>query len=100
MTQSLWFSLVAAGLFGMGIYGLLTHSHPLRRILCLNLMSNGVFLLLVAVARRPGGPPDPLPHALVLTGIVVTVAATAFALALLRRLGREEDDDPKPGRRP
>lgn len=106
MTQSLWFSLVAVGLFGIGVYGLLAHGHLLRRILCLNIMSNGVFLLLVAVAHRPGGPPDPVPHALVLTGIVVTVAATAFALALLRRLHREdgaarlEEDTPKPGRRP
>jgi len=36
--------------------------------------------------------PDPVPHALVLTGIVVAFSATALALALGRRL-REVSDD-------
>ena len=30
--------------------------------------------------------PDPVPHAMVLTGIVVAVSATAFALVLARRI--------------
>jgi multicomponent Na+:H+ antiporter subunit C len=34
-----------------------------------------------------------VPHALVLTGIVVAVSATALALALARRLAREHADD-------
>jgi len=57
-------------------------------------MGAGVFMLLIAVAYRgPGLPPDPLPHALVLTGIVVAVSATALALALARRLHAEQDND-------
>ena len=53
--------------------------------------SIGIFLLLVTVAYRgPGAPADALPHALVLTGIVVAVAPTALALVLGRRLrGRD-----------
>ena len=35
---------------------------------------------------------DPVPHALVLTGIVVAVSATAMALALGKRL-QELDDE-------
>jgi len=57
-------------------------------------MGAGVFMLLIAVAYRgPGLPPDPVPHALVLTGIVVAVSATALALALVRRLHAEQEDD-------
>ncbi len=51
-------------------------------------------MMLIAVAYRgPGVPPDPVPHALVLTGIVVAVSATALALALARRLHRSSDND-------
>jgi len=33
--------------------------------------------------------PDPVPHALVLTGIVVAVSISAFALALARQIHAE-----------
>ena len=47
--------------------------------------------MLIAVAYRgPGVAPDPVPQALVLTGIVVAVSATALALALARRLTAEQ----------
>ncbi len=48
-------------------------------------MGSGAFLVLVGLAQR-NGVPDPVPQAMVLTGIVVAVAATALTLALLRRL--------------
>jgi hypothetical protein len=61
--------------------------------LAINVMGAGVFMMLIAVAYRgPDLAPDPVPHALVLTGIVVAVSATALALALARRLDREQDD--------
>jgi len=51
-----------------------------------------VFHVLVAVAYRGiDRAPDPIPHALVLTGIVVAVSATALALALARRLEGRDD---------
>jgi multicomponent Na+:H+ antiporter subunit C len=37
--------------------------------------------------------PDPVPHALVLTGIVVASSATALALALGKRLREPVSDD-------
>jgi multicomponent Na+:H+ antiporter subunit C len=62
----------------------------LHKVLALNIMSSGVFLVIVGIARRvPGDTPDPLPHAMVLTGIVVTVSSTAFALALVKRIFTE-----------
>ena len=87
MTLTVYYSLLALALAGIGLWGLLAHGHLLRRILAFNVMCNGVFLLLVAGAYDK--PPDPVPHALVLTGIVIGVSATAFALALVRRLHRD-----------
>ena len=42
--------------------------------------------MLISVGRRGAAAPDPVPQAMVLTGIVVAVAATALALALTRKL--------------
>jgi multicomponent Na+:H+ antiporter subunit C len=73
----------------MGLYGLLVHREVLRKILAFNLLGGGVFLLFGVVARRGmvgGFESDPVPQAMVITGIVVAFAATALAVALLRRL--------------
>jgi multicomponent Na+:H+ antiporter subunit C len=81
----LLYALTGAALFCIAMHALIVHAHLLRKILACNVMGSGVFLVLVALAQR-GGEPDPVPHALVLTGIVVAVSATALALALTRRL--------------
>jgi len=87
MTSALVYSVTGAALFGLGLGGLFFCADWLRKILAVNLTGSGLFLALVALARRaPAGAPDPVPHALVLTGIVVAVSATAVALALYRRL--------------
>ncbi|MCY1440977.1 NADH-ubiquinone/plastoquinone oxidoreductase chain 4L [compost metagenome] len=100
MTSGLLFAIVGVLLFTMGGAGVLLLDHLLRRILAFNLMGSGAFLVLVGLAQRHDVA-DPVPQAMVLTGIVVAVAATALALALARRLhaltGRmelpEADDD-------
>lgn len=103
MTGADVFLLAAAAIFGIGAYGLLIAQHILRKLLALNLMGSAVFLLLVGLGRGDATP-DPVPQALVLTGIVVAVSATAFALALLVRMHREtgsaslEDPDGGDGR--
>ena len=83
------FGLCAAALIGIGLYGLIVNPHPLRKILAFNLLSSGVFMLFGSIARRGaalgmGG--DPVPQALLITGIVVAFSATALAVALLLRL--------------
>ncbi len=65
---------------------------PLRKILAFNVVGSGVFVLFGAIARRGaalgyGG--DPVPQALLITGIVVAFAATALAIMLLLRLHDE-----------
>jgi multicomponent Na+:H+ antiporter subunit C len=78
----------AAALFGMGVYGVLVAGHLMRKLLALNLIGVAAFLMLITVGRRGEGAMDPVPQAMVLTGIVVAVSATAFALALMLALYR------------
>ena len=96
MTTGMLFAIVGVALFAMGAGGVLLYGHLLRRILAFNIMGSGAFLVLVGLAQRDGTV-DPVPQAMVLTGIVVAVAATALALALTRRLhaldGRSELSD-------
>lgn len=88
MSPAALYALAGAALFALGLHGALFRGPFLRRLLGLNVMGSGVFLVLVAAARRaPEGAPDPVPHAMVLTGLVVAVSATALALALGRALG-------------
>jgi multicomponent Na+:H+ antiporter subunit C len=85
------YCLTGVGLFALGLHRGLLHPTLLGRIIAINVCGAGVFLVLVAVAYRgPVLAPDPVPHALVLTGIVVAVSATALALALARRLQESE----------
>lgn len=88
MSSALLYMLSGVAVFGVCLYALVVHAHLIRKILALNIMGSGVFLLLTGVARR-GPEADPVPQAMVLTGIVVTIAATAFALAMIRRLYEE-----------
>ena len=90
--------LAGVVLFSIGFYSLLVQAHLLRRIMALNVMGSGVFLVYIALGAQTAGPiPDPVPHAMVLTGIVVSVCATGLALALVDRVqaatGKVELDD-------
>jgi len=95
MTATTLYGLCGAALVGLGLYGLICHPGALRKILAFNLLGGGVFLLFGVIAKRGGGAltaaglaadGDPVPQALVITGLVVAFAATAIAVALLRRL--------------
>lgn len=84
-----WYALIGICLFGMGLAALVLHKNLLRRVLALNIMGTGVFLVFVALARRSGDNPDPVPLAMVLTGLVVSVSATALLLVLIVRLKQQ-----------
>jgi multicomponent Na+:H+ antiporter subunit C len=97
------FVLAASAVFGVGVYGLIVADHLMRKLLALNVMGSAVFVFILTVAGATPDGPDPVGQALVLTGIVIAIAATAFALALMVRMyqetgqtslrGRERDDD-------
>jgi len=92
MTAATPYGICSAALVGLGLYGLIAHPEPLRKIIAFNLIGGGVFLLLGVVARwgaAMGFGGDPVPQALVITGLVVAFAATAVAVTLLLRLFRE-----------
>lgn len=72
-------------LFIMGFGALIIRKDPLHQLLAINVMGVGVFMLFITTGFSKDSV-DSVPHALVLTGIVVAVSATAFALALLVRM--------------
>lgn len=83
------FGLCGAALVGAGLYGVIIHADALRRILAFNVLGGGVFMFFGVAARRGAGAGflgDPVPQAMVITGIVVAFAATALAVALTLRL--------------
>lgn len=100
MTPIDLFLVTAVVLFGLGLYGFFVYSHLLRKILALNVMGNAVFLLLITLAARNPARIDPVLHALVLTGIVIAISATAFALTLGRRYYQETGHSQQRGQEP
>ncbi len=85
------FIILGAVLFALGLYGAFARRNVVLKLVAVNIASSGVFLVVVSAAPTlPDGGTDPLPQALVLTGIVISVAVTAFGLALARRLATDE----------
>ncbi len=91
----------AIGLLLIGLYGLVTQRNLVKQVICINILSFAVVLYFIGVGYVPGGfapilpvgetlaPEtivDPLPATLMLTGLVVDVAVTAVALALVIRI--------------
>lgn len=91
MTQVLFYLILGVALWVLGLHGLIRLHQPIRRIISVNIMGSGVFMVMVALARRSEDP-DPVMHALVVTGLVVAISATAFALRLAVAGQRPEED--------
>lgn len=90
MSAVAWFLLVGTVLLSLGTVRLLTADDLVVRLVALNVAGSGGLLALVALAARTDEP-DPVPHALALTGIVITVAVTGVGLAVVRRLESREE---------
>lgn len=86
MTPELVYAATSVVLIGLGLYALVVRRHMIRRLMAVNIMGTGVFALLISLARRVDGQVDPVPQAMVLTGIVVAVSATAVGLVLIRKI--------------
>jgi multicomponent Na+:H+ antiporter subunit C len=87
MTVTQLYSITGFLLFLIGVCGLIFHPSLLRKALALNITGGGVFLFMVAQAYKgEGSASDPVPHGLVLTGIVIGAGATALMLFLVGRL--------------
>lgn len=93
--------VAAVILFLIGLYIMLVKQNLLKKIIGLNIMETAVFAFIVTAGMVDNGSPpllgpdtlgphaSPLPHALVLTGIVVAISVTALALALIVRIKRQ-----------
>ena len=82
------YGLTGAAVVGLGLYGFLSLRHLLRRVLAFNVVGSGIFLMFGAAGYRGATPEgiagaDPVPQALIITGIVVALAATALAVGLI-----------------
>src|SRR5690554_5093969 len=86
MIASEIFVIAGAGLVAVGLFGWIARRHLVRRLMGINILSTGVFVMLVGGARRVEGSPEAVPQAMVLTGIVVAVSATALGLTLIQRI--------------
>ena len=91
-----------------GFYIVIAQGNLVKKIVGLNIFQASVFLLFISMGNVEGGTApiimegvtrysNPLPHVLILTAIVVGVATTALALALVVRINEayrsvEEDE--------
>ncbi len=84
-------------IFLAGLYMVVMNTHIIKRILGINVMGAGVFYFLVAMGNVDGGVPpivgeeavlmvNPLPSAMILTGIVVVVSITVYSLSLALKI--------------
>ena len=98
-------------LFFLGLFGMIVCKNYMKKLMSMNIMQVAVILFFLCFAQKDGGMipvldgvttnPDlyinPLPHALMLTAIVVSLGTTGVALALLMRMkdkyGTVEEDD-------
>lgn len=87
--------LIAAWLFAIGLYGIVTSRNYIHLIGCLSVCQSATYVLLLGIGFRWGAKPpifydhppgtpavDPIVHALVLTDIVVGAAVTALLLVI------------------
>jgi len=92
--------VIAIILFCLGCLCILTQHNLIKKVIGINIMQTGIFLFYIALGNIKGGIApiydpnlpegvlyiNPLPSALILTGIVVSFATTAFALAVIVKL--------------
>ncbi len=103
--------VIYIALMMIGLYAMLARGNLVKKIIGLNILQTAVFLFYISIGKVAGGTvpvlwkekPDgvpyenPVPHVLMLTAIVVGVAVTAVALALVVRIkaayGTIEEDE-------
>lgn len=91
--------LVALILFLIGLYAIIVKPNLIKKFMGFNIMETSVFLFFISMGVVRGGKApiitaaaprghmvNPLPQALILTGIVVAVSTTALGLSLIIRI--------------
>ena len=98
-------------LFMLGPYGIIFKKNLVKKLMAMNIMQVAVILFFLTLGQKAGGTIpinvpglvgavnyiNPLPHALMLTAIVVSLATLGVSLALLlliqKRYGVLEEDE-------
>lgn len=88
MTMAMVYQGTAVVLMGLGLYAVIVRRNLIRRLMGANIFGTGVFMLFIAMTTGEQGA-DPVPEAMVLTGLVVAVSATALGLVLIGDLYQE-----------
>jgi multicomponent Na+:H+ antiporter subunit C len=86
MTLEIFYTSISILLFFIGFYGLIVQPNPMRKLLSINISASGVFLFVLSGSTEIFETYDSVAHAIVLTGVVVTVGSTAFGLILLKKI--------------
>lgn len=92
-----WIAII---LMMIGFYGVIAKTNLVKKVVSISIFQTAVFLFYISIAVVDGGTApvlwdkavafdNPLPHVLILTAIVVSVATTAVALALIIRIYRD-----------
>lgn len=110
LTNSLIYWLVAV-FFLLGFFGILANNNLMKKLMAMNIMQVAVIIFFLILGQKLGGTLpviwgtdttvdhyiNPLPHALMLTAIVVSLSTTGVALSLLMRIqdkyGEIEEDE-------
>ena len=98
-------------LLAIGIYGMIVCSNYMKKLMCMNIMQVSIIFFFLTFGQKDGATIpvtmnnlfsadayiNPVPHALMLTAIVVSLGITGVGLALLMRIkdiyGTIEEND-------
>lgn len=93
--------VISLALFCISIYGVITSKDRFKRILCLGLLQTAAIIFFMTLSKVEGNKvpfvtdnqnlnlellANPLPHVLMLTAIVVSLATLAVGLALIIKI--------------
>ena len=87
-------------LFFLGVFGIASCGNYMKKLICVNIMQVAVIFFFLCLGQKTNGTipvaveyliestdyVNPLPHALMLTAIVVSLGTTGVGLALLMRI--------------
>ena len=83
-----------------GLYIVIDHTNLFKKLVGLNIFQTSVFIFFISMGKIDGGTApilekgysvfsNPLPHVLILTAIVVSIATTAVGLALVVTINKQ-----------
>ena len=89
-------------LFLIGLFIIIRETNLIKKVIGLNIFQASVFIFYLIISKVDGGIPpilnqgytiysNPLPHVLILTAIVVSIATSSFALALIIKIKQQHN---------